>query len=145
MKTGPDLIAEIDQTITATPTATATPVADAAAIPSRGPLVIASNHPHGALDGLALASVLRAVRPDIRILTNHLLSRIPELADVCFFVDPFGGPAAGARSRAGLRAAHLWLRNGGALIVFPAGEVAHQRRPHRAADAEAEQEHGEDQ
>src|SRR5205823_3976115 len=57
---------------------------DAASTPIRGPLVIASNHPHGALDGLALASVLRDIRPDIRILTNHLLSRIPELADVCF-------------------------------------------------------------
>lgn len=102
---------------------------DVASIPTRGPLVIAANHPHGALDGLALASVLRGVRPDVRILANRLLSRIPELADLCFFVDPFGGPIAGARSRAGLRAAHLWLRNGGALIVFPAGEVAHERRP----------------
>src|SRR5437867_3850049 len=31
--------------------------------------------------------------------------------------------------RPGLRAAHLWLRNGGALVVFPAGEVAHRRAP----------------
>ena len=43
-------------------------------------------------------------------------------------MDPFDGPGAEARSRAGLRAAHLWLRRGGALIVFPAGEVAHARR-----------------
>jgi len=101
---------------------------DLKSVPTRDPLVIAANHPHGALDGLALASVLRQIRPDVRILTNHLLSRIPELADLCFFVDPFGGPGSCARSRAGLRAAHLWLRNGGALIVFPAGEVAHKRR-----------------
>jgi putative hemolysin len=57
-----------------------------------------------------------------------VLSRIPELADLCFFVDPFDGPsdAAAARSQAGLRAAHLWLRQGGALVMFPAGEVAHR-------------------
>jgi putative hemolysin len=101
---------------------------DIASIPTGGPLVVVANHPHGALDGLALASVLRHARPDVRILTNHVLSRIPELAALCFFVDPFGGPTAGARSKAGLRAAHVWLKSGGALIVFPAGEVAHERQ-----------------
>jgi putative hemolysin len=105
------------------------PPADVATIPAHGPLMIAANHPHGAVDGLVLAAVIRQARPDVRVLANHLLSRIPELADLCFFVDPFGGPAAAARSRAGLRAAHLWLRRGGALIAFPAGEVAHDRQP----------------
>jgi len=100
-----------------------------ATIPAHGPLLVASNHPHGALDGLVLASVVRRNRPDVRVLTNHLLSRIPDLADLCFFVDPFGGPAASARSQAGLRAAHLWLRNGGALVIFPSGEVAHRVGP----------------
>jgi putative hemolysin len=97
-------------------------------IPRTGPLIVAANHPHGILDGLVLTSVLRRVRPDVRVLTNHVLSRIPELGEFCLFVDPFDGPHAAARSRAGLRAAHLWLRRGGALIVFPAGEVAHVRQ-----------------
>jgi len=102
---------------------------DTVSIPSRGPLVVAANHPHGIVDGLLLAAIVRRTRPDVRILANHLLSRIPELVNLCFFVDPFGGPAAAARSQAGLRAAHLWVRNGGALIVFPSGEVAHDRQP----------------
>jgi putative hemolysin len=43
-------------------------------------------------------------------------------------VDPFEQHSAGAaaRSQAGLRAAHLWLRKGGVLVIFPAGEVAHR-------------------
>ena len=98
-------------------------------IPVRGPLLVASNHPHGALDGLLLASIVGRKRSDVRVLTNHLLSRIPDLSELCFFVDPFGGPTASARSQAGLRAAHLWLRSGGALVVFPSGEVAHRRGP----------------
>jgi putative hemolysin len=102
---------------------------NAALIPPRGPVLIVSNHPHGALDGLVLAAAVRRRRSDVRILANHLLSRIPELAELCFFVDPFGGPIATARSQAGLRAAHLWLRNGGALVVFPSGEVAHKPGP----------------
>lgn len=96
-------------------------------IPSEGPLIIACNHLHGALDGLLLASLIRRRRPDVRVLTNFLLSRIPELTELCLFVDPFGGRSAQVRNQAGLRASHLWLRNGGALIVFPAGEVAHTR------------------
>ena len=99
--------------------------ADLDHIPRSGPVIIAANHPHGAVDGLILMAALRRVRPDIRMLTNRVLARIPELNDCCLFVDPFDGPNAEARSRAGLRAAHLWLRGGGALIVFPAGEVAH--------------------
>ena len=97
-------------------------------IPRSGPVIVAANHPHGVVDGLVLMAALRRARPDIRVLTNQLLARIPELRDCCLFVDPFDGPGAEARSRAGLRAAHLWLRGGGALIVFPAGEVAHVRR-----------------
>ncbi len=98
-------------------------------IPRSGPLIVAANHPTGAMDGLVVAEVVRQVRPDVRLVANHLLARIPELGDSCFFVDPFGGPAARARSRSGLRSAHLWLRGGGALILFPAGEVAwHKER-----------------
>jgi len=101
------------------------PSADLNDVPRRGPLVVAANHPHGMLDGLALISVLRILRPDVRVLANRVLARIPELHDFCFFVDPFDGPAATARSHSGLRAAHHWLRRGGALVVFPSGEVAH--------------------
>ncbi|MGE3842965.1 MAG: lysophospholipid acyltransferase family protein [Vicinamibacterales bacterium] len=97
------------------------------AIPQSGPLVVAANHPHGALDGLVLADVVRRRRPDLRLVANYWLARLPEMADLCFFVDPFGGPRAAARSLAGLRAAHVWLRKGGALLIFPAGEVSPRR------------------
>jgi putative hemolysin len=95
-----------------------------AGIPATGPLIIAANHPTGAMDGLILAETVRRQRSDVKILANRLLARIPELSESCFFVDPFGGPDAAARSRAGLRSAHLWLRSGGALVMFPSGEVA---------------------
>jgi putative hemolysin len=98
-------------------------------IPADGPLIVAANHPTGAVDGLVLAAAVRQVRTDVRILANHWLSRIPELHDTCFFVDPFGGPAAASRSRAGLREALLWLRRGGALVLFPAGEVTWRFTP----------------
>jgi putative hemolysin len=95
-------------------------------IPATGPLLIVANHPHGIVDGLALSTQVRCVRPDVRLLANRILSRVPGLADLCFFVDPFDGPGAAARSQSGLRAAYNWLRQGGALVMFPAGEVAHR-------------------
>jgi putative hemolysin len=105
---------------------------EVAHIPADGPLLVAANHPHGALDGLLLLDLIGRARKDVRLLANHLLARIPELRDFCFFVDPFERPGAAERSLAGLRAAHLWLRRGGALVVFPAGEVAHIRRADRS-------------
>lgn len=97
------------------------------AVPTAGPLLVVANHPHGVLDGLLLASLLSQVRSDVRILANRWLSHIPDLADRCFFVDPSGDPAATMHNRAGVRGARGWLANGGALIVFPSGEVAHER------------------
>ena len=97
-------------------------------IPVHGPLIVAANHPHGALDGLVLLDVIGRVRPDVRLVANHFLACVPELRELCFFVDPFERQDSPQRSLAGLRAAHLWLRRGGALIIFPAGEVAPKRR-----------------
>jgi putative hemolysin len=97
-------------------------------VPADGPLIVAANHPHGALDGLLLLDLIGRARNDVRLLANHLLARIPELSNLCFFVNPFERPGAAERSLAGLRAAHLWLRRGGALVIFPAGEVAHRRQ-----------------
>jgi putative hemolysin len=100
---------------------------DLAHIPSDGPLVIVANHPSGALDGLALAHAVRRVRPDVRLLGNHLLNRIPEMQPWTIAVDPF--VTAAAQTMSGVRKARRWLDAGGALIVFPAGEVSSVPHP----------------
>jgi putative hemolysin len=98
-------------------------------VPASGPLIVAANHPTGAIDGLVVTELVRRTRSDVRVLANRLLERIPELRESCFFVDPFGGVGAAARSRAGLRSAYVWLRDGGALVMFPSGEVATDTEP----------------
>jgi putative hemolysin len=97
----------------------------ARSIPDRGPLIVVANHPFGGLDGLILLALLGAVRPDGKLLANHLLGRIPDLAGSLFLVDPFGGADAARRNVRTLKAAARWVRDGGALGVFPAGEVSH--------------------
>ena len=98
-------------------------------IPANGPLVIVANHPFGAADGLALLALIRRVRPDVRLLGNYFLNRIPELRPILLETDPFarrGGASMNART---VRRANDWVRRGGALVVFPAGEVSSVAAP----------------
>ena len=98
--------------------------ADLERIPAKGPLIAIANHPFGVLDGAVLAVLLSRVRPDVRVLANSLLADIPELHQHCFFVDPFHTHESSARNLQSIRQATHWLRQGGALAVFPAGDVS---------------------
>ncbi|MGA7294830.1 MAG: GNAT family N-acyltransferase [Terriglobales bacterium] len=98
--------------------------ADFERIPRKGPLVVVANHPFGVLDGAGLGVLLLRARPDVKILTNALLGGIPELHEHCIFVDPFRTPSSADKNLKPLKQAMEWLRGGGALAVFPAGEVS---------------------
>ncbi len=98
--------------------------ADLERIPLKGALVAVANHPFGVLDGVALAVLLSRVRPDVKILTNSLLEGIPELHEQCIFVNPFHTTSSTGNNLKSLKQAMEWLRQGGALAVFPAGEVS---------------------
>jgi putative hemolysin len=98
--------------------------ADLERIPVKGPLVAVANHPFGVLDGVALTVLLSRARSDVKILANSLLDGIPELHQHCIFVDPFDTPSSTDKNLKPLKQALAWLREGGALAVFPAGEVS---------------------
>ena len=98
---------------------------DVARIPATGPLLVVANHPFGAVDGMVLTAVLCGVRSDVKVIANYLLGRIPDLRDLFIFVDPFGGGRAAGANLAPVRQAVRWLKDGGVLATFPAGEVAH--------------------
>ena len=100
---------------------------DMRAIPPKGPTVVIANHPFGGIDGVLLASILCSVRPDVKILANYFLGKIPEMRPLLFMVDPFGQKSAINKNRTALKKAVRWVRGGGLLMVFPAGEVSHFR------------------
>lgn len=89
-----------------------------------GPLIVAANHPFGGIEGLAMLSLIERHRPDVKIMANHWLGQLAELRPRLILVDPFGRPDSAAFNLAPLRACDRWLRGGGALGLFPAGEVA---------------------
>ncbi len=95
------------------------------AIPRSGPLLVVANHPLGGAEGLILLDLLQRIRPDVRLMANYLLGRMPEMAASCFLVDPFGGPEATRRNLASTKGAIRWVEGGGVLAAFPAGEVSH--------------------
>lgn len=95
---------------------------DLARLPSTGPVVIVANHPFGLIEGALLGALVARVRTDFKILANSLLADVPALRDYLIAVDPFGD-AARSNWRP-LRVALDWLRRGGVLITFPAGEVS---------------------
>ncbi|MEL0157501.1 MAG: lysophospholipid acyltransferase family protein [bacterium] len=94
-------------------------------IPATGPLVIVANHPFGGLEAVVLGTLLKQVRPDFRMMGNYLLNKIPEIQPWIFPVDPFGNLSSSPANSKTLREAVRFVRAGGALIIFPAGEVSY--------------------
>ena len=98
---------------------------DLARIPPDGPVVVTSNHPFGAIEGIILATILRSVRPDVKVMANFLLGSIPELRNLFILVDPFARQTSTYANVRALRETLAWLKRGAMLVVFPAGEVSH--------------------
>lgn len=94
-------------------------------IPATGPVIITANHPYGGLDGLMAMATIGRRRRDLKILVNPELANLDGIGSLMIPVDPFGGPRAKRANVAGMRKAVRWLEDGGALLIFPAGEVSH--------------------
>ena len=93
-------------------------------IPAAGPCILIANHPYGGVEGLVLLDLLEKVRPDFKVMANFLLNRVPQLESRLISVDPFAGANAARTNLAPLRQSLSWLKQGGLLVIFPAGEVS---------------------
>lgn len=96
-----------------------------------GPLLLAANHPFGGLEFFALVPWLERIRPGgWAFLANGAVCRVPGFQESFFPVDPLASDARG--NRTSLRQAIRHLKDGGLLVLFPAGRVSH-----RAPDSQA--------
>ena len=92
-------------------------------IPREGPLVVVCNHPMGGLEGVAMTKILRDIRPDLKVLTNELLARIPEFENTFIGVDVLSENAA-AKNSSGMRRIIKHVKAGNSLLIYPAGQVS---------------------
>lgn len=92
-------------------------------IPKTGPLVIASNHPFGGIEGVILCLLLGRIRPDLKVLANQGLRLFPELQDYFIFTNPL--TERNPKNTPSIRASVRHVKQGGALLLFPAGRVSY--------------------
>jgi putative hemolysin len=98
-------------------------------IPETGKIIIIANHPIGTLDGLALIKCVKETRSDVKVIANNMLMAIQPLHEILLPVNNMRG----GTQKQNIQNINLHLRNEGALIVFPAGEVS-RLRPHGIRD-----------
>lgn len=96
-----------------------------ARIPQTGTVIIAANHPFGAVDGISMASLVLKRRHDMRLMSTHFLELIPGLKPWLCSVDPFETPHANKLNISGMKRAYAWLNAGGCIASFPSGTVSH--------------------
>ena len=106
-------------------------------VPAAGGLLLVANHPFGVVDGLMIGHLGMQLRSNVRILTNSLLCRVPEVDPYLLPVDFSGTPEARRLTAETRRKAAELLAAGQVVAVFPAGGVATANRPltGRAVDA----------
>jgi len=93
-------------------------------IPATGPLIVVANHPHGMVDGMVMAELVSRKRDDFLILTRTLISGVKEIKKYMLPV-PFPHEKDSFNNSIKMRKDAMdHLKNGGVIILFPAGVVA---------------------
>lgn len=92
-------------------------------IPEAGKVVIIANHPIGSLDGLALIKCVREIRSDIKVVANDMLMAIEPMHELLLPVNNMQGNTP----KQNLKNISEHLRQNGAVLIFPAGEVSRLR------------------
>jgi hypothetical protein len=87
-------------------------------IPMEGPLLITSNHP-GTVDSVAISA--HVPRDDLKVFVGEIpfLDNLPNVRDILIFSDK---THTNARATA-LRRSIEHLKNNGALLIFPTGQI----------------------
>jgi putative hemolysin len=91
-------------------------------IPAEGRWIVASNHPLGGLDGMALMQVIGKVRKDIVFPVNDLLMNIPNLKDLFIPINKHGSNLENAKIIDDTFASDK------AMLYFPAGLCSRKQK-----------------
>ena len=88
-------------------------------IPKTGPLIIVLNHPLGGMDALALISLLKNHRPDLRFIVNDILMNLENLSGLFIGINKHGINKKNVREEI-----EKAFNSEHAICIFPAGLVS---------------------
>ncbi len=91
-----------------------------------GPFITVSNHPFGALDGIALINLVGGYREDYKVMVNMILNHVSAMRPNFIAVDALASddPKKKAVSMQGIKQAIMQVRRGHPIGFFPAGAVS---------------------
>ena len=95
-----------------------------AVIPSQGRFIVASNHPLGGLDGMALMHALGKYRSDLVFPVNDLLMNVPGLRPIFIPINKHG------RNTENAKLIDETFASDKMILYFPAGLVSRKQRIH---------------
>lgn len=101
-----------------------------------GAIITVSNHPLGALDGIALIYLITRYRPEYKVMVNMILNKISAMRPNFIAVDALASddPAKRAVSVAGIRTVLRQLKEGKPIGFFPAGAMSKSTLRHGLQD-----------
>ncbi len=91
-----------------------------------GAFITVSNHPFGALDGIALIHIIASRRPEYKVMVNMILNHLTAMRPNFIAVDQSASddPAKKAVSIQGIRQVISQVRGGNPVGFFPAGAMS---------------------
>lgn len=92
-------------------------------VPENGSVVIASNHPLGGLDGMALIRAVSEKRKDIKFIVNDILLKLENYSGIFVGVNKLGNTPKSA-----LLEVEKILASENAILFFPAGLVSRKQK-----------------
>ena len=92
-------------------------------IPKEGGVILASNHPLGGVDAMALVPTVSAIRTDVKFIVNDILMNLKSMSNMFAGVDKMK-----KNSRDSLRIVDELFASENAVFVFPAGLVSRRRK-----------------
>lgn len=99
-------------------------------IPADGPLILIANHPYGILDGLMMGHMLSERRNrDFRILAHRVFRKSEDLNKVVLPISFDEDREAVKLNLQTRKEAEKYLKDGGAVGIFPGGTVSTSARP----------------
>ena len=99
-----------------------------------GPLVVIANHPFGIADGVGILAIAESIGRPYRFLMNADFMRLPEVQALGLPIDFNETKEALAINLKTRAVARQLLKDGGTLVIFPAGGVATAENPFGAAE-----------